>query len=147
MTPSSSGGSNATDFQPTTRNPQGNVGGGLQPTTSDQSNVFNQPGINPQAFPKTNSLRVISNGTQVQATPASQPDTTPPSWGALTLFFIAIVAVVVVLVVIIKAAKPSDKQPEEHPEQVEVPEVMPKPAKSKKKSKNKKKNNRKKRQH
>ena len=148
MSPTASGASNATDFQPTTRNPQGNVGGSLQPnsnslqplTTAGESNVFNQPGVNPQAFPKTNSLRVLSTGTKSQ-TSAAQPDYNPSSigWGTLTLFFIAILATIVGIFFLVKTAKPAESKTEEKPEELPVLVTKPKKTKTKKRSKAKKK--------
>lgn len=154
MAPTTSGGSTATDFQPMTRNPQGNVGGGLQPnsatlqpvTSSSGSNSFNQPGVNPQAFPQTGSLRVVSTGTAVQASGADA-DIASDSQGfnALTLFFLAIAVVIVVIVILIKVAKPAQKaeqEPEKKPTITENP--IAKAAKPKKKSKKKKKSTKKK---
>lgn len=94
-TNTTSGGSRATDFQPTTRNPQNNVGGGLQPVgnnlqpigTTNGSNVFNQPGVNPQAFPKTNSLQVIDT-TSPGLSPVIPETANTSPWIPLFVFII-----------------------------------------------------------
>ncbi len=141
------GGSTSTDIQPPTRNPQGNVGGGLQPnsaflqpiTSSSSSNAFNQPGVNPQAFPKTSSLQVESTGTTLQAS-WQKSDSTSNSRGisAMTLFFVAIAVVLAVLILILKFAKPADKLEQEKTEEPKLV-VAPEPSKSQPKKKPKKK--------
>ena len=146
MSPTTTGGSSATDFQPTTRNPQGNVGGGLQPnsttlqptTSSGDSNVFNLPGVNAQAFPQTTSLRVLSTGSQIQpgTNPRNTTDPVSQGWGMLTIFFVAIAVVAIILFVMVKVAKPVHKTEEILPE---VPQTSATPGKAKKKFKKKKK--------
>lgn len=128
------GASNAADFQPPTDNPQSNVGGGVQPTTTNGSNVFNQPGINPQAFPKVNSLKVNTNTVASQDSTDSSAGS--PGWGALTWVFIAGAVVVTGLILLFRAAKPANVAPKAE-SLAETPETTSLPLKPKAKSKKK----------
>ena len=143
-----SGGSKSTDFQPVTGNPQENVSGSLQPnsanlqpiTTTNGSNVFNQPGINSQAFPKTDSLQVLSTGTK-----SSKPNNTlsanaPKDSGFLTIFVVAVVVTVIVILAFAKMAKPIQDSKETVTEESIPTTNQPK---SKKNLKNKKKKSKK----
>lgn len=135
-TQTTSGGSRSTDFQPPTQNPQGNVGGGLQPvTTNNNSNVFNQPGVNAQAFPKTNSLRVQTNKT---GEPASVTQTSPSAGSSLLLPLLLGIAAIVVLIVLALSSKPADKLEKKLPETPQAKAEAPK-NKTKKKKKTKRK--------
>ena len=141
-------GSSANDFQPVTGNPQSDVGGGLQKnssnlqplTSSTDSNVFNQPGINAQAFPKTNSLKVISTGTQ--SSPVDTQNTTPKASTnvGLTIFIFAAIAAVLVILILAKLAKPP-KSPDEN--DVKPSKADTQTPKNKKKFKSKKKSSKK----
>lgn len=67
---------NSTDFQPTTRNPQSEVGGGLQPKSAPLQPLTSsgQAGeLNPNQLPKTNSLKVTTatNGSSAQLAPTA----------------------------------------------------------------------------
>ena len=95
-THTTSGGSKATDFQPQTGNPQSNVGGGLQPveggmqpsTTNNGTNVFEQPGINPQAFPQTGSLQVIDTTSPGLSSGSTAVESSGLNAPALILIFL-----------------------------------------------------------
>lgn len=139
------GGSNAADFQPPTDNPQSGVGGGVQPTTTNGSNVFNQPGINPQAFPKTDSLRVVTTNTTqtLTSSDSTAASSSAPGWSALTVVLVAAVVLLGGLVLMLRAAKPAGTVQEEIADT-----VVPKPIKTKTKKKpsaNRRKKNTKKR--
>lgn len=130
-TQTTSGGSKATDFQPPTGNPQGNVGGGLQPnsaalqpTTTNGSNVFNQPGVNAQAFPQTSSLRVLQPNSSA-AVGADQPAYKPasPSLGGWLWAVIIVVVLVGIYVLLMAISRSANK-----PGQIlatKAPEVLP----------------------
>ncbi len=129
------GASNAADFQPPTDNPQSGVGGGVQPTTTNGSNVFNQPGINPQAFPKTESLHVVTSSSQALAGATSSDVTSSsPSWGTFTIVFIVAVLLLGGLVIMLRTAKPPGKEPETVPEAILETATL-KPVKTKPKKK------------
>lgn len=123
-----SGGSKSTDFQPPTGNPQQNVNGNLQPnsanlqplSTPNGSNVFNQPGVNPQAFPKTDSLQVLNLGPKsANLSQPSKANQTPAN-GFLAIFLTAVAVVVIVILVIAKMAKPLT-----HTEDAQEEEIKP----------------------
>lgn len=134
MNNSTNSGSNSSDFQPPTGNPQSNVGGGLQPTsTTNGSNVFNQPNINAQAFPSTSSLQVQTTG--VGASPTS--DTKQSGFnGGVTLIIIVAAVLVVGMLLLAKTAKSPESAKEKT---VEEPVVAIKSSRSKKKLRAKKK--------
>ena len=105
MNESSAISSKATDFQPTTQNPQNNVAGGLQPNSANLQPVVN---INQQAFPQTTTLHVLNSqtGTLAAVTTTDQPPKTN-SLGIIWLFVIVVVALIGGLILIAKAAKPA----------------------------------------
>lgn len=133
------GASSAADFQPPTQNPQNNVGGGLQPgstalqptSTSNGSNIFNQPGINPQAFPQTSTLQVIDTTSPGLATGATEISAGFP-WVYLGIIVVLLVGGILLL------AKFFRNSENEKAEEVTVTEI-PKPASVKTKSKSRKK--------
>lgn len=90
---SASGGSNAQDFQPPTQNPQGNVGGGLQPSSATNNNIFNQPGANQQALPQINSLRVLSQGSRNSPTSTPTGSTSEGFSFGILLFVLILIAI------------------------------------------------------
>lgn len=144
-TPTTSSGSRAADFQPETQNPQNNVGGGLQTgggglqpvAPSNGSNVFDQPGINPQAFPQTSSLQVIDTTSPGLATGITEAHPDPLFWILVPLVMLASFAWLYFTRRRQFAIKPAA---------VDSPATAPKPAKikSKKQSKAKNKKHRKK---
>lgn len=87
------GGNNSADYQPPTRNPQGDTATGLQPN----SNTSLQPapvGINPQNLIQAGGLTVLTSKDKGASSTASQPPApkksrnTLPTWiigGTLTL--------------------------------------------------------------
>lgn len=144
-TSTTSGASRATDFQPTTRNPQGNVGGGLQPNSANLqpisppngSNIFNQPGVNPQAFPQTDSLKVLSSST---GTPASNPpenNTYSPGSSSYLLPIIIGIITLGILLFIVLTARPAGKTNEKKPQETVVTKPVAKKKTTKKKPKTK----------
>lgn len=145
---SSSGGSKSTDFQPITENPQSNVNGGLQPnsanlqptTSSDSSNIFNQPGVNPQAFPKTDSLQVLSTGSKPDNTNKSISSNASTGSHFLTIFIVAVIVTLIIILAVAKLAVPAQNTEETNAEE---PEQIFNQIKPKKKSKNKNKKSKK----
>ena len=137
--PSSSGASNAADFQPPTGNPQQNVGGNLQPLVpTPQNDVFNQPKINSQELPQTNSLSVTSNGAPNTSNPSvnSLPSSNIGWFNPMT-FMIIVIFMIATLLLIAKSAKPLPKPANEEP--VTKTKSTHSKSKSKKKSKSRKK--------
>ncbi|MES2971694.1 MAG: hypothetical protein V4702_05210 [Patescibacteria group bacterium] len=136
-----SGGSNAQDFQPPTQNPQGNVGGGLQPNSATNDSIFNQPSANQQALPQVSSLKVLSQGTR-NSTPTVSPDTTSDGlgWSPFLIFFILAAAIIGILLWRAKSNRPVNIAPVPTEELKETIALQAKPKKKKKpKQKNKKK--------
>ena len=112
--PTSSGASNAPDFQPPTSNPQSNVGGDVQPVTpTNGSNVFNEPGINAQAFPATDNLKVQSNGSSQPASAVPVATITSSGWTPLAVFLLTTIVLVSIILLIARSAKPAAKQVDE----------------------------------
>ncbi len=147
---STSGGSKSTDFQPTTGNPQSNVNGSLQPnsanlqpaTTSSGINVFNQPGVNSQAFPQTDSLKVLSTGSRSNNSNLTVARNDTPGNGFLTIFIVSVVVTVIVILAVAKIAKPIRGAETIVPEEPSATTVRPKSMKKRKnKSKKSKKRN------
>ncbi len=140
QTSTSAGGSNAQDFQPLTQNPQSNVDGSLQPNGASPSSLFQQPDANQQAFPTTNSLRVLSSGTKnTTSEPAPDIPAEGMGWGFLPL--VLIVALIVPGVLLLRRRKPQPVVQIEVPAQtapIESANKKPK-KKPKKKSRRKKK--------
>lgn len=158
MSQSTNQGSQAVDFQPTTQNPQGNVGGGLQPNSANLqpisptngSNVFNQPGINPQAFPQTTNLRVAGSQATRSIANTSTPDqaSNSPSWGTFSVFFVVAAILIIGLLVIVKFAKPAPSDQDKEESRVVPNEAVGQivsQSKPKKKPKPKKRNQKKRR--
>lgn len=139
MNPSTpNGASNASDFQPLTQNPQGNVGGGLQPT-SPSSNVFNQPDTNPQALPQVNSLQVANNGTKV-TDQATNPSAQPLPWALVSVILVAAVLLVALFYALSKkGGKPAEDLATEAIHPVTTPKKSPKSNPKKKQSRAKRK--------
>ena len=113
----------------------------MQPiTTSNGSNVFNQSGVNPQAFPKTDSLQVLSTGTKLNKSNDKISGNESKGSGFLTIFIVAVVVTLIVILAVAKMAKPAQEN------KITIPEA-PNPAtelpKSKKKIKTKKKKSKK----
>ena len=137
--PSSSGASNAADFQPPTGNPQQNGGDNLQPLVpSEQNDVFDQPQINSQDLPQTNTLTVISNGTPntSQANTTISPANTFGWFNPMT-FMIIVIVFIAILLLIAKSAKPLPPSDQQMPiAKTKTPKTK---SKSKKKSKTRKK--------
>jgi hypothetical protein len=145
-TQTSSGGQTA-DFQPVTSNPQSNVGGGLQPnnanlqptTAANNTNAFNQPGINPQAFPQTNSLQVLGTHTGTLTPAVTQNAPPPPGPHVLAWFLIVALAAIAGLLLLAKTAKPAKGQQVESkdPPKDIAAALQPKPKKKKARRKKK----------
>ncbi|HSX23862.1 MAG TPA: hypothetical protein VLE74_02065 [Candidatus Saccharimonadales bacterium] len=137
----------ATDFQPTTGNPQNNVGGGLQPnsanlqptTATNSANSFNQPGINPQAFPKVNSLHVLGSQTTIPNTTTIDTPIQPAHTNPLIGFMVVAVMVIVGLLLLAKLArpKPNEQIPTFEEATDPVPPARIRPKKKKNRVKNK----------
>lgn len=150
---STSGGSKSTDFQPITGNPQSDVNGSLQPnsanlqpiTTSNGSNVLNQPGVNSQAFPKTDSLQVLSTGSPSSTSNAQLNKNNSAGSGFLTVFIIAVLVLVSVILALAKMAKPAQDTKNIQPEEPKPKIDQNKPKKKTKSKKNKSKKTSKKR--
>ena len=126
--------SKATDFQPTTRNPQGNVAGGLQPKSAALQPLS---GLNQQALPQTTSLRVL-NSQGSTPVPAASSETTPQTngLGIMWVFLIGVILIIGVLLLLAKAAKPLDKLKENTNDVAAVSTEPARPKRKKSKSKN-----------
>lgn len=134
MNNSTNSGSKASDFQPPTGNPQSNVGGGLQPTsTTNGSNVFNQPNINAQAFPSTGSLQVQTTGVGASATPDTKQS------GFSSGIIVTIIIAIVLLTGLLLRAKTTKTPAPVTEKTVEEQVLAIKPLRSKKKRQTKKK--------
>lgn len=123
QTNTSAGGSDARDFQPPTQNPQGNVGGGLQPNAAGNSGIFNQTGINQQELPSTGSLQVQNNGTTNSTPPSRETSGAGMGWVTLPVLLISAVITMGTIRLLSKKPKPARmaeevKQPAEAPTKV-----------------------------
>ena len=115
-------GGRSTDYHPPTRNPQGSSPTGLQPTGNNS--VQPAPtGINPQALPRTQGLKVLTspdNGASTTAPEASSSSVR--SKYLLTWVIGGILTLAAVIYVIFKPdSKPEDKN--EAPQ--EAPVILP----------------------
>ncbi len=148
------GASNASDFQPLTRDPQNNVATGLQntstslqPTTTGSTNINQQPSTVGLKVQGTNA--VVPNTTK--ANPTSQPAHAVSGWWLLALAGVALVGMAIVTWAIRKRAvvpaevvsEPTVESVAELQPSVISQNVAPKP--TKKKSSKKKRRSSKKR--
>lgn len=97
----------STDFQPTTRNPQDEVGGGLQPNASNLQPNGSDSSLSQQALPQSDSLKVQDTATGSQQSTASNSSKVLTGGTSLGLFTVAVVLVVLILLAVAKTAKPA----------------------------------------
>ncbi len=98
------------DSQPTTRNPQQDVGGGLQPISPDLQPLKNENGsdLNPNALPKTDNLRVSDKNQTGTIQVTSSPGNAIPPGGGTSLWVFSAVSLILALILLAmaKVARP-----------------------------------------
>lgn len=136
---------NSSDFQPKTRNPQSEVGGGLQPKSAPLQPVTGtgqSSDINPNALPITKSLKVTTanNGSSTQLTPSDNLQVTSAISSG---WFFGVVTVLTIIIFwvfgkIFSPAKNTVSSDDLEPVVIEKPVLVTKPKKKAKKKTSKK---------
>lgn len=91
------GGNNAADYQPPTRNPQGNVATGIQNNKANLQPTNTQAGINQQNLPVLPNLQVVTTNQRGAPSTASEPSKKPSNFWKYFLMDIAAFAILLAI--------------------------------------------------